>query len=242
MGLFPGKELADKVRVIRGLGNGMKAVETGAENERRLPVRVLLLLMVAAIALMVPVVRNAWNSIGKPKSTGAPVNIGLRPGAAVAGGSPPSSKTAVYYSPESNLEVIDGRVLNSAKQRIDVAASSLTDKALCALLAAKAEQKVVVRIYRESSEMSEANDCTTQLLAATAEIRVKAPGEKMRMEAYLVDGRYLRSGSASLSLSGEQREDNDVVLTSDGPAIGRFSEVFGVMWNREDNRILAPNR
>ena len=51
--------------------------------------------------------------------------------------------------------------------------------------------------------------------------RIKAEQDDlMHMKAYAVDGRWLRTGSANFSWSGERRQDNDIVVIDSPEARG----------------------
>jgi phosphatidylserine/phosphatidylglycerophosphate/cardiolipin synthase-like enzyme len=50
-----------------------------------------------------------------------------------------------------------------------------------------------------------------------------------------VDGRWLRTGSANFSWSGERRQDNDIVVIDSPQAALEFSRHFEQIWSRRDN-------
>ncbi len=61
----------------------------------------------------------------------------------------------------------------------------------------------------------------------------------MHLKSYQVDGRVLRSGSANFSVSGEERQDNDLIVVESPQAAARFREVFDRLWQRADNQKLG---
>jgi phosphatidylserine/phosphatidylglycerophosphate/cardiolipin synthase-like enzyme len=92
----------------------------------------------------------------------------------------------------------------------------LTDRAVIEALRQAAARGVNVRIWRDPGmavRVGEA-DVRAQLAGRLQgiEIRPNPPGDElMHLKGYCVDRRLLRTGSASLSPSGETREDNDLV-------------------------------
>jgi phosphatidylserine/phosphatidylglycerophosphate/cardiolipin synthase-like enzyme len=52
----------------------------------------------------------------------------------------------------------------------------------------------------------------------------------MHMKAYAVDRARLRTGSGNFSRSGLSRQDNDLVVTDDSEAVGRFERDFEKIW------------
>ena len=72
------------------------------------------------------------------------------------------------------------------------------------------------------------------------ETRVKASSDGlMHMKAYSVSGALLRTGSANESISGLERQDNDVVIISDRAAVAVFDRKFQLMWDRPTNQTFS---
>ena len=66
--------------------------------------------------------------------------------------------------------------------------------------------------------------------------RIKAEqNDMMHLKAYAIDGRWLRTGSANFSWSGETRQDNDIVIIDSPQAAGDFTRHFEKLWARRDN-------
>ena len=132
----------------------------------------------------------------------------------------------VHYAPAENLERLDAALIASARQRIDLAAYTLTDRAVLDALIEARRRGVLLRIVLDPSE-SQGLD---QLRLIAAAVRMKPPGPFMHLKSYLVDGRTLRSGSANLSASGLKRQDNDLVLMRDPNAAAAFEKDFERIW------------
>jgi hypothetical protein len=63
------------------------------------------------------------------------------------------------------------------------------------------------------------------------EIRPNPPGDKlMHLKGYCVDHPLLRTGSASLSPSGDAREDNDLVALRGALVCSGFDAKFDRAW------------
>jgi phosphatidylserine/phosphatidylglycerophosphate/cardiolipin synthase-like enzyme len=52
----------------------------------------------------------------------------------------------------------------------------------------------------------------------------------MHLKAYEIDGGVLRTGSANFSTSGENAQDNDLVVIRDTSAAAKFETHFRSMW------------
>ena len=116
---------------------------------------------------------------------------------------PLGAQTAAHlYSPETNLERSELAQLETATRSIDVAMYSFTDQELAAELAALARKGVRIRVYRDREqfqhEAQSGRVTTTSILAAAGiEVRLKGARDLMHLKSYAIDGRILRSGSAS---------------------------------------------
>jgi len=53
----------------------------------------------------------------------------------------------------------------------------------------------------------------------------------MHLKAYAIDGVALRTGSANFSTSGENAQDNDLIVIRDARAASKFEAHFERMWD-----------
>ena len=53
----------------------------------------------------------------------------------------------------------------------------------------------------------------------------------MHLKAYEIDGEVLRTGSANFSTSGENAQDNDLIVIRDPAAAAKFEVHFERMWH-----------
>ncbi len=165
-----------------------------------------------------------------------------------------SQDIGVFYSPDSNLEQLDIREISLATRTIDIAMYSFTDRNIGNALLAAADRGVIVRIYRDKTQILDRNDQTKRMLInPNIHVRIKNNNRYniMHLKAYVIDGEMLREGSANWSPAGEGawksrteaaptasgtvQQDNTVVLTTDPESVMIFRKHFERLWNREDN-------
>jgi phosphatidylserine/phosphatidylglycerophosphate/cardiolipin synthase-like enzyme len=151
----------------------------------------------------------------------------------------------IAFSPQSNLENVDIRLILSARSSIDMAAYALTDRRVAAALEMRARMGVVERIYLDQEQTFRELRIRNNPIAALAvtpnvQVRIKGIRTLMHLKAYVVDRRILRSGSANLSPSGERSQDNDIIITTDPSAVTSFEKNFAQIWARPDNYSLHP--
>jgi phosphatidylserine/phosphatidylglycerophosphate/cardiolipin synthase-like enzyme len=143
----------------------------------------------------------------------------------------------VHYSPEERLDAIDAALIGSAKQSIDFASYSLTDRVVLDALTAADRCGVVIRIVldpREHHDFAKLGDLADN-------VRIKRGGPFMHLKAYAIDGEFLRTGSADFSASGEQAQDNDLIVIRNAGAAAKFDAHFETMWEGAQPMIeFAP--
>lgn len=147
----------------------------------------------------------------------------------------------VFYGPRAGFESVDARLIASARTSIDMAAYVLTDRALVSALGAAAMRGARVRIYIDGEETGRARTAVDAIASApNVEIRRKGRSrDLMHLKSYQVDGRVLRSGSANFSVSGEEFQDNDLILIDSRTAVAQFEETFERLWTRADNQKIG---
>src|SRR6202007_3368957 len=115
----------------------------------------------------------------------------------------------------------------SAKGSIDLASYALTDPAVLDALNAAERRGVAIRIVLDSREQHD----FVKLGDLSDNVRIKRGGPFMHLKAYAIDGQLLRRGSANFSTSGENAQDNDLIVIRDAGAAAKFEAHFERMWD-----------
>lgn len=147
----------------------------------------------------------------------------------------------IFYGPGESFEAVDARLINGARQSIDMAAYVLTDRELVSALGRAAMRGVKVRVYLDGDQSGRGGARILDIADAPGlEVRRKARDrDLMHLKSYQVDGRTLRTGSANFSVSGEAWQDNDLVVIESPQAAARFREIFERLWARPDNQRVG---
>ena len=109
---------------------------------------------------------------------------------------------ATHYAPDENLEGIDIGVLDHAKDRVDVAMYSFTDRPIEHELKTLAKHKVQIRLYRDQEQYREEKKrsqergevCATDELAEmeNVHVKIKTGEDLMHEKDFGIDGYLLR--------------------------------------------------
>ena len=158
--------------------------------------------------------------------------------------------SAEHFSAAENLEALDIGYLREARESIDVAMFSFTDRRIAEALKKLAVGHVKIRIYRDQGQFREEQlraahfrDLSTSLLlkgSVNVQIRLKQGPDSnlMHSKQWCIDRRLLRDGSANWSRSGEVIQDNQIHIMSDPREIAAFEKTFEEMWSRPNNRVI----
>jgi phosphatidylserine/phosphatidylglycerophosphate/cardiolipin synthase-like enzyme len=163
------------------------------------------------------------------------------PSAGLLATEPEVAGVRAYYAPGAGVESVDSRLIASATRSIDMAAYVLTDRAVVEALGRAATRGVRLRIYLDGDQMSRAQDALSRLAATpNIELRHKRRSlDAMHLKSFVVDRRILRSGSANFSASGEEYQDNDLLVIESPALAAQFEQNFERMWARADNTRIG---
>ena len=139
----------------------------------------------------------------------------------------------IHYSPEERLDVIDAALIAGAKHSIDLASYSLTNWTVLDALNAAERRGVVIRVVLDPREQHD----FVRLGDMSDNVRIKRGGPFMHLKAYAIDGEILRTGSANFSKSGENAQDNDLIVIRDKGAAAKFEAHFERMWDAAEPMI-----
>ena len=91
---------------------------------------------------------------------------------------------------------------------------ALTDRIVINALNDADHRGVVVRIVLDPRERHD----FVKLGDLSDNVRIKRGGPYMHLKAYAIDGERLRTGASNFSTSGENAQDNDLVVIRDAGA------------------------
>jgi phosphatidylserine/phosphatidylglycerophosphate/cardiolipin synthase-like enzyme len=137
-----------------------------------------------------------------------------------------ADQVEIHYAPVENLERMDVGLLRSARAKIDMAAYSLTDRAVIDALIDAHHRGVAIRIVLDPTQ----RHAVDRLREIANEVRVKTSGDLLHLKSYSLDGEVIRSGSANFSASGLKRQDNDIIVVRERTAALGFDARFEQIW------------
>lgn len=86
-------------------------------------------------------------------------------------------------------------------------------------------------VFQELDGLVELHADVIRVHSRSDNVRIKRGGPLQHLKSYEVDGLVLRTGSANFSASGENDQDNDLVVDRDPADAARFEAKSEKMWS-----------
>jgi hypothetical protein len=172
---------------------------------------------------------------------GLTVFLGIPP--TFAANSEATRSVTIYHSPEMNLEEVDRQLLDQVGNgsTINFAALISSDYRIMDSIRGAADRGAKIRIYLDPKEIwtqrfTEKHPFVKLSRTRGVDIKIKAVDDGlMHLKAYSISNVILRTGSANDSVSGLERQDNDILVITDKVAVESFNRKFESMWSRTSN-------
>ena len=149
------------------------------------------------------------------------------------------NKYSVFFSPQDK-QLTNNVVplLNAAQKYIYVPAFLVTHKAIANSLLEAHRRGVDVRIIVDATNTGTRNSRFKLLRSGGVPVKVENYAGKMHTKAMIIDDKYIVTGSANFSNSGENKNDENVIII-ESPRLAKFyREFFLYMWQKIPDKYL----
>jgi phosphatidylserine/phosphatidylglycerophosphate/cardiolipin synthase-like enzyme len=146
---------------------------------------------------------------------------------ATATGISPALAQEIHFSPEERHDAIDAALIATARSSIDLASYALTDSIVLDALNDSERRGVVIRIVLDPRERHD----FVKLGDLSDNVRIKRGGPFMHLKGLRDRRGGSSTGSANFSTSGENAQDNDLIVIRDPGAAAKFDAHFVPMWD-----------
>lgn len=148
----------------------------------------------------------------------------------------------VYFSPKDK-GITNGVIplVNGAKKYIYVPAFLITHKPLTTALIKAKQRGVEVKIILDATSVGLRNTSTKELRAADIPVKIENYAGKMHSKTMIIDDRYIVTGSANFSNSGENKNDENQLII-ENPKLAKFyKDFFLYLWAKIPDKYLKFN-
>lgn len=123
--------------------------------------------------------------------------------------------------------------IGSAKETLDVAIYSFTDKKVANVIAADKKRGVAVRMIsdKECSGESYQKACLKIVKDAGVPVKINSHSGIMHLKVSIIDNLSVTTGSYNYTSSAQKKNDENLVVISDQTVTGEYEKEFSRMWN-----------
>ena len=152
------------------------------------------------------------------------------------------SKLGIYFSPQ-NKSIKNGLVplINNAQKYIYVPTFIITDKNITSALISAKQRGVDVKIIVDALNASIQHSKHKELREGGIPVKTENYAGKMHSKSIIIDDKYTIIGSMNFSNSGENKNDENMLIIENTTLAKTYREFFLYQWNKIDNKWLKLN-
>jgi len=145
----------------------------------------------------------------------------------------------VFFSPQDK-GITNGilSIVRSAKTYIYIPSFVITEKRITNELIKAKQRGVDIKIIADALNSSTQHSKSRELRAAGVSVKAENYAGKMHSKSMIVDDKYVIIGSMNFSNSGENRNDENLIILEDSGAAKFYKEFFIYQWNKIPDRWL----
>ena len=146
---------------------------------------------------------------------------------------------SIYFSPQDKA-VTNGvlPLIRNAKSYIYIPAFVITEKRIAEELINAKNRGVDVKIIADALNTVTQHSKHKELRSAGISLKAENYAGKMHSKTMIIDDEYLIIGSMNFSNSGENRNDENMIILKDSSAAKFYKQFFLYQWNRIPDRWL----
>lgn len=151
-------------------------------------------------------------------------------------------KLKIYFSPQDkSIANAVLPVINNAKNYIYIPTFVLTEKRVCEALISAKNRGVEVKVIIDALSASNMHSKHQYLRDNGILVKTENYAGKMHSKSLIADDKFTIIGSMNFSNSGENKNDENLVLIEDKEIAKFYKENFLYQWDKIDNKWLKLN-
>lgn len=153
-----------------------------------------------------------------------------------------NTEVSVYFSPQD--KPLKNKILplvQNAKKYIYIPVFIITDKNLVNALKNASSRGVDVRILTDATGAANRYSPVDEMRSAGLKIKIENRAGKMHSKAIVIDDLYLIVGSMNFSKSGENYNDENLILIKDKNFASAYKQHFLHLWKNIPDKWLYKN-
>ena len=152
-----------------------------------------------------------------------------------------NSEVEIYFSPKDkpSLRIIE--LIKNSKTYIYIPTFLITHKDIATELINAHNRGVDVRVIIDANSVTTKNTKHAQLRKSGILLKTENYAGKLHAKTMIIDDRYLISGSMNFSNSGDNKNDENVVIINDNTIAKSHRNFFLYLWTLIPNKYLHKN-
>ena len=153
-----------------------------------------------------------------------------------------NSLLQVYFSPQD--KAISDKILpyiNSAKKYIYIPAFVITHKKLENALILAKSRGVDVKLIIDATNVSAQKSSVKALRQAEIPIKIENFAGKLHSKSIIIDDEYIFAGSMNFSNSGENKNDENLLIIKNPRLATYYHKFFTYLWDKIPDKYLTQN-
>ena len=149
------------------------------------------------------------------------------------------TKIKILFSPQDKIiinEIIP--LIKSSKHYIYMPIFFLTHKALLNELITAHKRGIDIRIINDATNASNKSSITTDIRNAGIKIKTENYAGKLHTKSLVIDDKYSVIGSMNFTFSGENKNDENVIIIEDTDISKYLKSTFMHLWNKIPDKYL----
>ena len=149
------------------------------------------------------------------------------------------TKVTPLFSPKDKI-IINNVIplINNAKQYIYIPAFIITHDELASTLINAKKRGVDVRLIIDATNTYASRSKVKLLRESGIPVKVENYAGKLHSKSIIIDDRYIIAGSMNFSKSGENKNDENVLIIEDERLAGYYRGFFEYLWKKIPDKYL----
>lgn len=151
------------------------------------------------------------------------------------------SVVEVYFSPKDKSSARIVQIINNAKHYIYMPAFLITHAKIAEAMIEAKHRGVDVRVIIDANSVFTKNSKHQQLRKSGVLLKTENYAGKLHSKMIVIDDEYLITGSMNFSKSGENKNDENLLIIKDSKIAKLHKDFFLYLWTMIPNKYLKKN-
>lgn len=151
------------------------------------------------------------------------------------------TKISIYFSPYDRASEKIIPIIDNARKYIYVPAYLITHQGITSALIRAKQRNIDVKIIIDTNSTSTRNTKYLMLRQNKIPVKTENYAGKLHSKSMIIDDKYVITGSMNFSNSGENKNDENVLIIENPKLAKEYKEFFTYLWSKIPDIYLTQN-